>query len=57
MTNEEKYVYRWMATGCLISYAVGLLWLLICMPGWLRLTAIAVEIVGTAACWLAKKGS
>lgn len=57
MTNEEKYVYRLMAVGCLISYAIGLLWLLICIPGWLRLTAIAVEIVGAASYWLAKKGS
>lgn len=55
--KTDKLTYRWMATGCLISYAVGLLWLLICMPGWLRLMAIAVEVVGAAACWLAKKGS
>lgn len=57
MDKESKYVCRLMATGCLISYAVGLLWLFICMPEWLRMMAIAVEIVGAAACYLVKKGS
>lgn len=54
--NIEKMTYRWMALGCMISYGIGLLWLMLSIPSYTRLMALAVQIVGTAAYLLAEKG-
>ena len=55
--NIEKMTYRWMALGCMISYGIGLLWLMLSIPSYTRLMALAVQIVGAAAYLLAEKGS